>query len=521
MLLSSTLSLNEKRIFLTMFAITFVIFVFTNDAHRYSFDEDLAHRQTMQIITQTPNPLYVEGKSTLYFDYPELFPPSTLTGPICKNAILCTNTFIGHPVTEIPFVFINHIFHIVKQDTVVLTTNDFSDGLYVWWRNNQNPDLTFMELFYGPTFSALSVGVFFLISRTYGVSEKNSVLLSFLYGLTTMAWAYSKTSLNAVPMTFFILLGFYFFRRYENSRSCTSLILCGFSMGFGFLTRPDAAFFIVPLFVFFLISLKKQTKKIKKIVSFMIPLLISYGIYQLIDFIRFGTSVASGVSSTSQAIASTPFGVSSATLYGALGLLFSPGVGLFVYSPILLSAFFSFYDFFKKDKRHCILFIVFASYFIIHYGGGESWHGLVAWGARYLLPITPFLLLPLGISIEKRKKMHLKIILLSLAAIGFLFNVVYASQDVSWFVWGQMGSSDHGLYILGSEPNIELRIHPVTIWTFEYSQLTLSTKAFFDYFQPDIFLLKLFGPLLFAIILAALLIPMSYKLLKFLKIPNY
>ena len=37
------------------------------------------------------------------------------------------------------------------------------------------------------------------------------------------------------------------------------------------------------------------------------------------------------------------------------GLLFSPGAGLFMYSPILFACFVGFFDFYKKNKFDCIL----------------------------------------------------------------------------------------------------------------------------------------------------------------------
>ena len=51
------------------------------------------------------------------------------------------------------------------------------------------------------------------------------------------------------------------------------------------------------------------------------------------------------------------------SLYGFYGQLFAPGLGLFVFSPILLTIFFSFPDFFRKNKTESILFL---SFFLIH-----------------------------------------------------------------------------------------------------------------------------------------------------------
>ena len=44
------LSVNMKTFFM-IFMITFSVFVFTNDAHRYTFDEALAQEQSFRIAT--------------------------------------------------------------------------------------------------------------------------------------------------------------------------------------------------------------------------------------------------------------------------------------------------------------------------------------------------------------------------------------------------------------------------------------------------------------------------------------
>ena len=445
------------------------------------------------------------------FNYPSMVP--WVQGPVCQNAILCYPAYIGHSITEAPLVFINHNIHIITKDALVLTSDDFDDPHYVYWRNSQDPDFTFLELFFGPLFSALSVGVFFLICRTFEFSRKNSTVLTLFFGLTTTVWAYSQTSLNSIPLEFFILLGFLFFRKFQSERSAINLILCGTSFGFAFLVRPDAILFIIPLFFFLLNDFRKQDKKIKKFLFLITPLIVSYGIYRIIDYVRIGTSLMTGVSSSASTVAS--IGNNSTLPVGIFGLLLSPGAGLLIFSPILFTIFLSFPDFYKKHKRDCILLLSFIALFLINYGASSAWHGFVSWGARYLLPIIPFLLLPLGATLEKRRNKILNIFLVSLGGVGFFFNIVYLIQDVSWFVWTYPGSHT-GLFGL-AQPGDALYLNPSTFWTFENSQLTHSIIMMFQHLQPDIFLLKLFGPLVYGFVIAAILSVPIYLLFNLFK----
>lgn len=486
---------TDNKLFLLVFIITLIVFVFTSDGHRYTFDEDITQKQSMRIATMKPDPSYVQGESRLLFEYPTYFPNNPR--PVCLNAILCSTASIGSSLTQVPFILINQIFHIIIYD-IIWTSEDFNDPHYVWWRNSIEPDFTFLDLFYGPLFSALSIGIFFLICRSFDFSRKNSILLSLLYGLATTAWAYSQTSLNAVPMTFFVLLGFLFFKKFQKSQSNIDLIFCGSSLGFAFLIRNDTVFFIGILFLLLIYDLWKQKEKMKKFSSYLIPTVSSYIIYQMINFVRIGSSSIN--------VGETPTYYPTPFYVGAFGLLLSPGVGLLIFAPILFTMFLSFPDFYIKNKKYCIVFLAVITSFLIFYGTLEFWHGLNAWGARYLLPIVPFMLLPLGESIVKRKNKIFKISLIILAALGLFFNLVYLVQDVSWFVWGSMSSDNEtGLYALGKYTKGLLWTHPLVIWTFEYSQLTHSIMWAFERLQPDIFLLKVLGAQGFTLLFVALL----------------
>ena len=59
----------NSKVFILIFLITFSIFVFTSDGHRYTFDEGLAQDQAIRIATMEPHPDYIQGESRLFFEY--------------------------------------------------------------------------------------------------------------------------------------------------------------------------------------------------------------------------------------------------------------------------------------------------------------------------------------------------------------------------------------------------------------------------------------------------------------------
>ena len=58
--------------------------------------------------------------------------------------------------------------------------------------------------------SALVCVVIFLFCLSLGYSRRNSVIISLIYGLSTIAWPYSKTTFNQAQEVLLILLVIYF-----------------------------------------------------------------------------------------------------------------------------------------------------------------------------------------------------------------------------------------------------------------------------------------------------------------------
>ena len=118
------------------------------------------------------------------------------------------------------------------------------------------------------------------------------------------------------------------------------------------------------------------------------------------------------------------------------------------------------------------------------------------------------MILPLGASIEKRKKC-IKFIILPLCIFGFFINFVYIAQDVSWFVWGQPNGESGGLYSLPANQT-SININPAILWSFKFSQLTQSVITLFTNFQPDIILLKVLGPTIYGMVFGLVLGTLIY-----------
>ena len=494
----SRLIKNDHKVFFLILIISFSILIFTASAHRFTSDDYLAYSQAERIVNQTPIPNFVlgetraglQGSGQIQWD----FPP-------CKDPIICSNVPLVYSMSLIPFIQLEQNLNILPDND--LTLDDFDDNHYVWWRNTLSNEETFTFLFYGPVITAISTAILFAICRTYNFSIKISITVAFLYGFTTMAWAYSSTALSVTLVSMTVLLSFYFYRKFVKNQNFFSLIFCGFSLGASVLVRYDSFIIVIIMLVFLIGTILKNKSKLKNLTCLLIPLFFCAIIFMGINYIQFGTFVEYSFKTES----GYGLGPTSPIHVGVFGLLFSPGAGLFIFSPILFTIFVSFFDFYKKDKSSFLIFSAYLVSMLVFFGNLETWHGFVSWGPRYLLPVIPFLLIPLAASIEKRNSIGFRFLVIVLGAIGAFFSLIWLIQDVSWFTWGVMGG-DSGLYSLGMAGIHSFSLNPLVFWTFEYSQLVQSINLAFNHLQVDLFLFKLLGPIVTALVLSMIIIPL-------------
>ena len=109
-------------------------------------------------------------------------------------------------------------------------------------------------------------------------------------------------------------------------------------------------------------------------------------------------------------------------------------------------------------------------------------------------------------------------VLIGLGVLGVIFNMANLLTDVSWFIWGVMGSGK-GLYELG-HVGTDIWVHPLVIWTFDYSQLTHALRYPLVLSYPDIFWLKVWGIQFYSILSIILISSFTFCLIYFNKKPN-
>jgi hypothetical protein len=125
----------------------------------------------------------------------------------------------------------------------------------------------------------------------------------------------------------------------------------------------------------------------------------------LYNYFRFGNPLESGYSLAWSLAHSDKFDFWSLSSIpkAIFGFLFSPGKGLIFFSTTIILAILGLKSFWKKNRKMLYFISLISGTYIIIFSLNFAWHGSIwSYGPRYILPIVPFLYLPM-MHIEPKK----------------------------------------------------------------------------------------------------------------------
>ena len=281
---------------------------------------------------------------------------------------------LGWPILAVPLYFIGKIF---GRDTMN----------HVYLLN--------------PLVGAVTVTVVFLFSIALGYSRRSSLVVAIFYGFGTFAWPLAKHPFDHIVETLFVLLSVYFMYLHTSKNTIIYLLLSAFCIGFSINTRLVSVLVLPALLVMMgagcgvKYSFEDNSKIfLRKMAIFTLVLLPFAGLVLWYNYYRFGSIYETGFQLLA---AKTGLDFFSGTIFltGLKGFLTSPGKGFFYYSPISIIFFFTIVPFYKKHRWSAISFILFILSYLLFLSRNVYWHGDWAWGPRYLLAITPFMIIPI------------------------------------------------------------------------------------------------------------------------------
>jgi hypothetical protein len=326
--------------------------------------------------------------------------------------------------------------------------------------------------------------VLFYFALELNYPARTAALGALLFGLTTIAWPYAQTFFRE-PLAGLMLVGTAFsldkWRRTftsGDSRHWRWLVVSIVMSIFALLSK-EALLIALPALIAFafpgLAGLKKNWRTLLPIGIglFLISAVLGILLFTLREQVGLSLSRYRILSQLGNLIQGLP-----GAWEGMAGFLISPGKGIWWYSPILFLALGAPFVLPRHRWRESWLPLLLVVWFAGVYAGikGSGWSGGAGWGPRFMVPLTPMIMLAALPLIDRMLNSTRWWPRIALAVIGLLGLLV------------QLGGTYVNLYSYYGE--IEAGTHHFVwegpaIWTFRWSQ-AMGSLIFMPHAKTDI-----------------------------------
>ena len=242
-----------------------------------------------------------------------------------------------------------------------------------------------------PIISALLMVVFFGFSYRIGGDRRNAFVLTMLLGCCTIIWPYSGTYWTQPITTFCLFTSLYFLYRYKDSLDQKYLVFSGLLAGFAVLTRYESLLFVLLFLVYAVVGPEqKKSARFKAGVLFISIAGIALLLIMVWNYHRFGSVLDTGAAHQHD----LGFSLKGDLIQSLPSNLIGLNRSIFIYSPPLLLGLLGFAAFFKSEKVLAWVITLTVLAGILLYSKFSFWATWGCWGSRFLVILTPFLLLP-------------------------------------------------------------------------------------------------------------------------------
>ena len=263
-------------------------------------------------------------------------------------------------------------------------------------------------LLFNPLVTAATAVVLLLYVRRLGYGAHAAVFTALLFGLTTIAWPYTKTFHREPLCALGLLVAAYGLLRWRQSWAepgtavlpWLALAFVGAAVS---VLAKEAGLIALPLLMLIPVLGRRFMPRSRRqlagtgLLALVLFVAAVGGLYYYMRVLGAGGPRFDVFGRIGQAIANRGL-----LLEGLSGLLLSPGKGVFWYSPVLLLALLG--PWYAGARRLDVgwpLLLLLAFSVVYALVRGQIWYGGTNWGARYLVPVTPFLMLGAAPLIER------------------------------------------------------------------------------------------------------------------------
>jgi hypothetical protein len=264
--------------------------------------------------------------------------------------------------------------------------------------------LTFTTFFSIALMSSMLAAVVYLMAARLSREPRNALVVAFAFGLATPAFAYSNEFFQHQAGAFGAFVGFFLlWRVMKEGASKKYLWVVGVLFGYAAASEYVLAVILTGVVVWAVVR-TRSLELLLRVAAGAAPWLVATGVYNVLAF---GTPIPVGYRYSIFGIpAGSLFGLVPPSWDSVVGITFSPYRGLFLLSPFLLLAPVGFYAMMRQDRTRelaivlstiCVLIFAYNACYWVWDGGG-------AIGPRFLVPMLPFLVLPIATVLDAAKR---------------------------------------------------------------------------------------------------------------------
>jgi hypothetical protein len=247
--------------------------------------------------------------------------------------------------------------------------------------------------------TALTAILLWLTAVRLGYRDRTGLILALLFGLTTIAWPYAKQFFGEPVSAFALMLCFTGILHWKMSGRWGWMAAAGVGAAIAVSTVTAHAVILAIFGIYALLVMWQRRGDgwpalAAAAGALLIPLLIGGGFLLLYNGVRFGNPFDTGYHFDSGEGFTTPI------WQGAWGLLFSPYRSVFLHTPLFVASLAAFVPFARRHRLEASIIAAASIALVALYSMWWMWWGGYAWGPRFLVPLTPLLVLPLAPVVE-------------------------------------------------------------------------------------------------------------------------
>ena len=284
----------------------------------------------------------------------------------------------------------------------------------------------FFAALINPFAMALTVLIFFNFCLKITDAPGSAFVGSLLLGAGTILWSYSSTFWTQPIVTLCLFSAFYCAFLYKKHSNPKFLLFAGALLGYSFITRY-VSIISVPWFVAYLVLIHwREKKRIPRAVGLLVSSFALFFLLQMSwNWYRFGSLLNMGAKHQ----AFLGFSFRGKAYISLPAMLVGLNKSIFVFSPPLVLGLFGAKRFIQKHGLEAVLLLGIIFAYLAFYSKFSFWSSPASWGPRFLVPITPFLFLPVCLFINRVKwKTILTYALLTVGVIVQLIAVLLPPQ---------------------------------------------------------------------------------------------